>query len=1032
MPINFTDSPANGAIITQGNITYTYNSSKGVWNRTIEAASGLSEYATLSALPLVDVEDDTLVKVLDTNKLYKWTGTGWYFLDPVNTNPTITTAGDAAYNLSMDGTPTVVTLAANDPEGFPIIWSYAVTAGSLGSTATVAQADNVFTITPSIVDANAGDFTLTFTASDGVNIDTSTSEFSLAFSVANTRYTSLLAQAVSTGTNSTFVDASAEAHTVTNTGVVAGTVTPYSPSYSAYLDGSGDYFAINSGTVANFGTGDFTIEMWWNRKDAIDPGLVFESRPANTSGDYITLSILGANIAYYAGSGAVNISTPHNVSVGDWAHLAVVRTGGYVKVYVNGTQIATSADTINYLSGSTPWIGKNAFQPGDWTNVISLSNYRITKAAVYTDNFIPATQPLGAITGTTLLTFQSNRFVDNSGNNVGLIVSGNPEIVPESPFNRLEYSEAVHGSSGYFNGSSKLTLANSASLSPGSGDFTLEAWVYLNTVGTAKSIISTFNGGSGYWDYQIKSGNVPELSRDSGSVIVAGSTVLTTGQWYHLAATRSGTTVRHFTNGVLDGTNTNSVNITSGNPIAIGATPNNINLFSGFISNLRLIKSTPVYTAAFTPPTAPVTEVANTTFLMNPNPSIIDKAQKNTISLVGNVTSASPPVQLFGTPNAVSFDGNDRINTSNVSAFDLSSSTAEFTIEGWLYRTATSYNGIIGARQNGITHGWCLYIHPNGTLYTGAVIVGNSYADRQMNTTVIPLNTWTHFALVKTTAGYKAYINGIGGSDLLLTGGLDYQPAHELAIGALGSTGEYPFTGNISNMRIVKGTAVYTSNFAPPTENLTAIANTSLLTCQGSSIVDASTNAHTFTVTGDAASVNSNPYGTEKVMTFDGSGDWVIVSDNSPDFGFGTGDFTIECWINPTTAGSQDVFSMLSNLNTAPHLYIDPSSRLVYYHTGSARITGTALTTNQWQHIAVCRSSNSTKLFLNGSQVGSTYSDTSNYGTSNPCVIGSFYNSGSIVGGANSMQGYIQDARVTKGLARYTSNFTPPTALLEG
>ena len=181
MPINFTDSPANGATITQGNSTFTYNSIKGVWNRTIEATSGLSEYATLSALPLVGVADDTLAKVLDTNKLYKWTGTGWYFLDPVNTNPTITTAGDAAYTLATDGTPTVVTLAANDPEGFPIIWSYAVTTGSLGSTATVSQVNNVFTITPSTLEANQGGFTITFTASDGVNIGTSTSAFTLAW-----------------------------------------------------------------------------------------------------------------------------------------------------------------------------------------------------------------------------------------------------------------------------------------------------------------------------------------------------------------------------------------------------------------------------------------------------------------------------------------------------------------------------------------------------------------------------------------------------------------------------------------------------------------------------------------------------------------------------------------------------------------------------------------------------------------------------------------------------------------------------------
>ena len=833
--INFPNSPTNGQTFTSGGSVYTYNSTKGFWDATATvipavegSGSATTVYSTIGDLPLSGVSAGAQAYVSSTNRLYIWNGTGWYNIALINTAPTITTGGSSSYDLAIDGTATVVTLEANDPEGIPITWNYAVTTGSLGSTATVSQSNNVFTITPSIVDANAGEFTLTFTASDGVNLATSASEFSLVFSVANSKYTTLLAQAVSTGTNSTFVDASAEAHTVTNTGVIAGTVSPYSPSYSAYLDGSGDYFAINSGTVANFGTGDFTIEMWWNRKDAIDPGLVFESRPANTSGDYITLSILGANIAYYAGSGAVNISTPHNVSVGDWAHLAVVRTGGYVKVYVNGTQIATSADTINYLSGSTPWIGKNAFQPGDWTNVISLSNYRITKAAVYTGNFIPATQPLEAITGTTLLTFQSNRFVDNSGNNVGLTVYGNPEIVPESPFNRLEYSEALHGSSGYFNGSSSLTIPNDATLYFGSGDYTVEAWVYNTGTGNDIKWIA------GIWHYITPAAQAWGLYHHNGqyifvvdpadTIVTTGTSGLHTNEWTHLAVTKSGNVFRMFINGVQESTTTLSHTMQNGSGAldigAAGSGPANTR-FGGHISDVHVIKGHAKYTADFAPPTTPIAAHANTTFLMNPNPSIIDKAQKTNITLVGNVTSASPPLQLFGTPN-------------------------------------------------------------------------------------------------------------------------------------------------------------------------------------------------------------------ERVMTFDGNGDWVIVSDNSPDFGFGTGDFTMECWINPTTAGIQDVFSTLSNLNTAPHLYVDSSSQLVYYHTGSARITGGTITINQWHHIAVCRASNSTKLFLNGSQVGSTYSDTNNYGTSNPCVIGSFYNNGSIVGGANSMQGYIQDARVTKGLARYTANFTPPTALLEG
>jgi len=823
MPINFTDSPANGATITQGNITYTYNSDKGVWNRTTvvaNVASAIDEYGTLAELPLSGVEDDTLAKVLDTNKLYKWTGTGWYFLDPVNTNPTITTAGDAAYNLSTDGTPTVVTLAANDPEGFPIIWSYAVTAGSLGSTATVAQADNVFTITPSTLEANEGGFTITFTASDGVNIDTSTSEFSLTFSVANSRYTSLLAQAVSTGTNSTFVDASSETHTVTNTNVVAGTFSPYrAQGYSAYLDGAGDYFAINSGTVANFGTGDFTIEMWWNRKDAVDPGLVFESRPVDTQGDYITLSILGANIAYYAGSGAVNISTPHNVSVGDWAHLAVVRTGGYVKVYVNGTQIATSADTINYLSGSTPWIGKNAFQPGDWTNRISLSNYRITKAAAYTDNFTPSVAPLEAITGTTLLTFQSNRFVDNSGNNVGLIVSGNPEIVSDSPFDRFEYSEAFHGSSGYFNGSSSLTIPNDATLYFGSGDYTVEAWVYNTGTGNDIKWIA------GIWHYITPAAQAWGLYHHNGqyifvvdpedTIVTTGTSGLHTNEWTHLAVTKSGNVFRMFINGVQESTTTLSHTMQNGSGAldigAAGSGPANTR-FGGHISDVHVIKGHAKYTADFAPPTAPIAAHANTTFLLNPDPSIIDKAQNAQLfEFYGNATG-SDQEQLFSS-STMKFDGNGDYILLREGLPILSGGS--FTIEAWARPSAWSSSSMtalfaFNAKTNGT----------NALMYTSQGInYGNS--NYYSGSAPLTLNVWNHIAVTYDGTNLKSYVNGTlrttnAYTPVVALEDCTFVIGAEFDGGNAGTPGNY-FNGYIQDVRVSTGLVRYTANFTPPT-----------------------------------------------------------------------------------------------------------------------------------------------------------------------------------------------------------------------
>jgi len=94
---------------------------------------------------------------------------------------------------------------------------------------------------------------------------------------------------------------------------------------------------------------------------------------------------------------------------------------------------------------------------------------------------------------------------------------------------------------------------------------------------------------------------------------------------------------------------------------------------------------------------------------------------------------------------------------------------------------------------------------------------------------------------------------------------------------------------------------------------------------------------------------------------------------------------------------------------------------LYWYANSATVITGTgALTANTWQHIAVCKSGSSTRLFVNGTQVGSTYSDTFNY-LSARWEIGGRSNS------TFPIVGYMDDLRITNGVARYTANFTAPT-----
>jgi len=180
--MTFPSSPSNEDLHAEFGRTFKYSSASNSWSSAtpdapVDNTPTTQGYVDTVSLPLTDVVAGSKAFVQEGNKLFIFTGNGWFEIATVNTAPTITQGANATYELNADGTPTVITLQATDPEGTPIIWGYQVASGSLEDT-TVTNIDNVFTITPGTV---AAVFNLTFTASDGVNIDTSASSFTLSF-----------------------------------------------------------------------------------------------------------------------------------------------------------------------------------------------------------------------------------------------------------------------------------------------------------------------------------------------------------------------------------------------------------------------------------------------------------------------------------------------------------------------------------------------------------------------------------------------------------------------------------------------------------------------------------------------------------------------------------------------------------------------------------------------------------------------------------------------------------------------------------
>ena len=199
MAINFPASPADGDEYDNDGTLYRYDATKSVWRAVASITNavslnipddindltdtdgllgGITVYAAITDLPNT-APAGRLAFVSGEKKLYLNDGTVWNLIESTNTAPVITGAPDPTYALATDGTPTVITLLANDPEGLPITYTYNTT--DIGTIATVSQNENVFTVTPSTNIADAGTFSITFTVNDGVNATDSVSSFTLKF-----------------------------------------------------------------------------------------------------------------------------------------------------------------------------------------------------------------------------------------------------------------------------------------------------------------------------------------------------------------------------------------------------------------------------------------------------------------------------------------------------------------------------------------------------------------------------------------------------------------------------------------------------------------------------------------------------------------------------------------------------------------------------------------------------------------------------------------------------------------------------------
>ena len=514
------------------------------------------------------------------------------------------------------------------------------------------------------------------------------------------------------------------------------------------------------------------------------------------------------------------------IPVGQWTHFAFVRSGSgsnNFKLYINGVMTSQASSTATFFGSSgTFYIGQTIYdQPFNNT----ISNFRITKGgALYTSNFIPSTTPLTTTvaSGTvSLLTCQSNRFVDNSASPVTLTPVTSPSVQAFSPFNpTAAYSTSTVGGSGYFDGTGDfLSVTNNAAFNFGSAAFTIEFWYYPTTLSGTQCLITNYGGSTTGFVIQMGGSTAGSGRIDAGfsgdGADITSTNAVQLNSWNHIAisGTPGATGIKLFINGAQEGsTYTGATSLDTSSTLLIGEVAST-NRLSGYLSGLRLLKGTAQYTTTFTPPTAPLTNITNTSLLLNyTNGGIIDNTAKNNLETVGGA-SISTTVSKFG-GSSMYFDGTgDALYIPD--SPNLKFGTGDFTMEAWVYLTATpsaQFATIIGRAEYGSTGDWIFQV-TNALKLT--IYINTGYT--ATSTGAISLNTWTHVAAVRYGSSVRLFINGVQDGSGTSSASTENNATGVYTVGSDQAADEAMFTGYINDLRLTKGIARYTQNFTPPT-----------------------------------------------------------------------------------------------------------------------------------------------------------------------------------------------------------------------
>jgi hypothetical protein len=627
----------------------------------------------------------------------------------------------------------------------------------------------------------------------------------------------------------------------------------------------------------------------------------------------------------------------------------------------------------------------------------------------------------------------NSTFIDRSTNALTVTTTNTPDQTAFHPY--LDYW-SVEFSQGY-----QRFLQNTSIPGMGTSDFTIEAWIWHNgdlsedqtifaNAGTTSAAVSSIS-------FQLTATNgYLQLGRYfKGNS--TGTTAVAANQWVHVAVERSGSNVYLYVNGQQE-TKTIAADESYGfsGGFRIGehwdTSSNSGKAFGGYISNLRVVKGSLVYNGSFTPPTEKLTAVTNTVLLTCQDNRFKDNSTNDYALTIndtyGESSHFNPRISAFNpfgqgseyalgeNKGSVYLATGDEVVIAHNSA--ISAGTGDFCLQFWTYAAVADNGGYKGLVAKYSASTGSIWMQPN----SGVITCGFATSVEGTGTTNIFDTQWHHIAFTRSGTAVKVFVDGV--QDISFTSSANLNNTADMLIGDIGALGRN-FKGYVADLKYDVGNAVYTSAFTPPTS---PVGNTNAdlyLPMDNAGIFDKTGN-QTLTLVGDVSTSTTQTKFATTAMYFDGTGDYVSIPDKSV-FDF-VGNFTIEFWMYHTSTsdgGYTAVFGGNGSGTNGWHIYMQESSGNLYFFYSSFLISATsALTVNTWHHIAVTRSGSDIKMFVDGTQVGST-------ATSSATLLQNSTGAGTRIGydhGANGYyEGYIEGVQVIVGAAKYTANFTAPT-----